>query len=328
MLMIYIVISVSILFVLLCVTPQGKGPIAAASRVFFVHIPNAFYLISAKLLGVNGTARAQYYAMFIFIELNPFFQLIYLTLSIGGYVIFYVYGFPYIPNAFVPEFHKYTGSFVYFVALLTFMLASIVPPGVITKSNLKDHLSLFKYDGVLYKPADCGTCKMQKPARSKHCKICRVCVSKQDHHCIWINQCVGYSNYKYFLAFILSHSVICLYAGQVGVLIMMHIIEEEKLLTAVFTDGYGNQMQSTWTIIFQYLMQRYPAFVFIVILCLMMGLVLGGFFLYHLNMAGKNVTSNERIKLLNNEAASANRQNIYNLGFISNINQVFDAAEF
>ena len=325
--MIYIVGSGSLLFILLCVSPYGSGPIASLSRVFYVHIPNFCSSIANRLLGPQGSDRIKYYTLYIFTEPNPFFQLVYLALSLGGYSIYYTYGFPYIPNPYVPEFHMYVGSVLYFIALMTFVAASIVSPGVVTKQNLSDHINLFKYDGLLYKPADCSTCKIQKPARSKHCKVCGVCVCKQDHHCIWINQCVGYSNYKYFLAFILSHSLICLYAAQVGSMILMFIINKEKLMTAVFTDSQGRQIPSGWVIVFQYILQRYPAFVFVLALCLMMGVVLGGFFIYHFYMVAKNTTSNERIKVMNIEAAE-NRENIYNHGFWNNVNEVLDAAEF
>ena len=268
---IYALISVTILFILLCVSPYGSGPVSAMSRVFYVHIPNWSYALTTKILGVQGTAKAKYYIMFIFIEPNPFFQMTYLLLSIGGYTVFYIYGFEYIPNPLVPEMHKYVGSFLYFIALLTFIAASIVPPGFVTKNSLENNLNLFKYDNQLFSPSDCQTCKIQKPARSKHCNICGCCVSKQDHHCIWINQCVGYSNYKYFLAFILSHSLICLYAAQCGCLILLNIIYEENLLTAVFTDIHGKKVKSSYMIIFQYMLQRSFAFVFVIILCLLMG---------------------------------------------------------
>lgn len=325
--MIYIVASGSILFILLCVSPYGSGPISSLSRVFYVHIPNWSSSLANRLLGPNGSSNLKYYALYIFTEPNPFFQMLYLALSLGGYMIFFIYGFPFIPNPFVSEFHMYIGSFLYFIALMTFIASCIVSPGFVTKENLNDQINLFKYDGILYKPADCSTCKIQKPARSKHCKICRACICKQDHHCIWINQCVGYSNYKYFLAFILSHSLICLYAAQIGFFILMFIIQKEKLMTAVFTDGKGNQLASSWMVVFQYILQRYPAFVFVLALCLMMGVVLGGFFIYHFVMIAKNTTSNERIKVMNIEEAP-NRENIYDLGVWKNINEVLDATEF
>ena len=98
-------------------------------------------------------------------------------------------------------------------------------------------------------------------------------------------------------------------------------------MTAVFTDSQGRQIPSGWVIVFQYILQRYPAFVFVLALCLMMGVVLGGFFIYHFYMVAKNTTSNERIKVMNIEAAE-NRENIYNQGFWNNVNEVLDAAEF
>lgn len=327
MLLIYLVITFSILFILLCVSPHGSGPIAATSRIFFVHIPNWSYSLTIKLLGIEGTAKVKYYAMFIFTEPNPFFQMVYLALSIGGYTIYYIYGFPYIPNPYVQEFHMYIGSFLYFIALLTFISASIVSPGIIDKQNLKFHLDLFQYDNVLYKSSDCSTCKIQKPARSKHCSVCKFCIGKHDHHCIWINQCVGYSNYKYFLAFILSHALICFYAGQVGIMILIYIVQKDKLLTTVFVDMLGNEIKGSWMVIFQYMLQRLPSFVFIVVLCLIMGITLGGFFLYHVFMAGQNLTSNERIKMMKLEDNGRKRENIYNLGFWKNINEVLDAVE-
>lgn len=37
----------------------------------------------------------------------------------------------------------------------------------------------------------CGTCKLVRPLRTKHCKVCGVCVARMDHHCIWLGNCVG-----------------------------------------------------------------------------------------------------------------------------------------
>lgn len=40
-----------------------------------------------------------------------------------------------------------------------------------------------------------------KPERAHHCRTCKTCVLKYDHHCPWINQCVGLGNERYFILF-------------------------------------------------------------------------------------------------------------------------------
>jgi len=53
---------------------------------------------------------------------------------------------------------------------------------------------------------------MFKPPRSHHCRVCKRCVLKMDHHCVWINNCVGYANYKAFIICVLNATIGSLYS--------------------------------------------------------------------------------------------------------------------
>lgn len=47
----------------------------------------------------------------------------------------------------------------------------------------------------------CTKCECVKPPRAHHCSICGYCVLAMDHHCPWMNNCIGLYNMKAFLLF-------------------------------------------------------------------------------------------------------------------------------
>jgi hypothetical protein len=48
----------------------------------------------------------------------------------------------------------------------------------------------------------CFYCKVIKSVKTFHCMICGKCVEKFDHHCVYINNCLGHRNHKYFILLI------------------------------------------------------------------------------------------------------------------------------
>ncbi|KAL3119924.1 hypothetical protein niasHT_007052 [Heterodera trifolii] len=48
----------------------------------------------------------------------------------------------------------------------------------------------------------CTRCACIKPDRCHHCSTCGRCFLKYDHHCPWINVCIRFNNYKFFVQFV------------------------------------------------------------------------------------------------------------------------------
>lgn len=48
----------------------------------------------------------------------------------------------------------------------------------------------------------CSVCHLEMPLRTKHCKDCDQCVATHDHHCPWVNNCIGELNARQFYLYL------------------------------------------------------------------------------------------------------------------------------
>lgn len=84
----------------------------------------------------------------------------------------------------------------------------------------------------------CPECKVLRPPRAGHCRICGVCVLRLDHHCVWINSCVGQANHLSFLLTLIFFLLTSLY----GIfLVLRSVCPEQPIYTALLycPEGYS-----------------------------------------------------------------------------------------
>ncbi|BHF63786.1 Probable palmitoyltransferase zdhhc1 [Sparganum proliferum] len=53
---------------------------------------------------------------------------------------------------------------------------------------------------------------LQTNSKTKHCRVCNKCVANFDHHCKWLNTCIGSRNYGFFVASVVS-GLACLFVS-------------------------------------------------------------------------------------------------------------------
>ncbi|XP_041823772.1 palmitoyltransferase ZDHHC23-B [Melanotaenia boesemani] len=85
----------------------------------------------------------------------------------------------------------------------------------------------------------CPVCRVVRPPRAGHCRICGVCVLRLDHHCVWINSCVGQANHCSFLLTLVFFLMTSLYGIS---LVLQSVCPQQNLFTALFyCPGVYNQ---------------------------------------------------------------------------------------
>lgn len=109
-----------------------------------------------------------------------------------------------------PELYTpYYGPFFYWSIMVYYVLetAHFIAAYVTNPGRSYNH-----FVSTTQLPSDnekCDRCEIKRVERSHHCSACAQCSMRMDHHCVWINNCMGVRNYKFFMVFLTFAPVRC-----------------------------------------------------------------------------------------------------------------------
>ncbi|KAF5674505.1 SWF1-like protein [Fusarium heterosporum] len=193
-----------------------RTPIATLHKLIWVHIPNGITKVDQVITGGRVSSYLSRFGNLMLHERHWAVVLFFLLIMAVGEYMF-------IPQAWtkIGPVAKLTVVISVFLPYLFLYLACAVDPGYITHENHAYYMSLYPYDHTLFHPGHmCRTCGFLKPPRSKHCSLCKRCIAKADHHCVFINSCVGYGNQHWFVLLLASTAFLCTYGGILGMSII------------------------------------------------------------------------------------------------------------
>ena len=197
--------------------------------------------------------------------LSPLFVITILTFLIYTYLSILKNVFPFWYKNFMSyENHKifyntikYLIFFELFLTLFNHIFATIIKPGSVfdlkSSKYYKSHTAYYSQDFKITKYflknnkfnreiiwKICQYCNEVKPLRTHHCSICGICVLKMDHHCPWINNCIGQNNQRYFLLFLFHSFCYTFFVSILTIPILLFQNKYKNNYTIEFTISKNN----------------------------------------------------------------------------------------
>ncbi|NXI94428.1 ZDHC5 Palmitoyltransferase, partial [Psophia crepitans] len=153
---------------------------------------------------------------------------------VGATTLFFAFTCPGLSLYVSPAIPAYN-AVVFLFVLANFSMATFMDPGIFPRAE-EDEDKEDDFRAPLYKTVEikgiqvrmkwCATCRFYRPPRCSHCSVCDNCVEEFDHHCPWVNNCIGRRNYRYFFLFLLSLTTHIMGVFGFGLLYVLYQVEE------------------------------------------------------------------------------------------------------
>ena len=135
-------------------------------------------------------------------------------------------------------------SILYVISISAIIKGGCTDPGIIPRQMGNENSFKKKRDyniisnGSFVKYTYCYTCNVFRPPRTSHCAACDNCCQRFDHHCLWLGNCIGKRNYKYFFILISTLNLNAIIEIIYNIFILVQSIkdkEEKKIKFRTFT---------------------------------------------------------------------------------------------
>ena len=133
--------------------------------------------------------------------------------------------------------------------VLFFCLAAFKNPGYTKRDQRIDFQRVLDHTDPLNL---CPDCKIIRTQRSRHCNICNRCVERFDHHCPYINNCVGHRNHVYFLLFVIFIVVNIAFHLLLTIWSLVEFVEEGNQFPEIFKWVHLSHWDDTIYLIFYF----------------------------------------------------------------------------
>ncbi|XP_031718602.1 palmitoyltransferase ZDHHC5 isoform X1 [Anarrhichthys ocellatus] len=152
------------------------------------------------------------------------------TFLVGSTTLFFCFTCPWLSEYFSFVIPVYI-AVIFLFTLANFCMATFMDPGVFPRAE-EDEDKEDDFRAPLYKTVEikgiqvrmkwCSTCRFYRPPRCSHCSVCDNCVEDFDHHCPWVNNCIGRRNYRHFFLFLLSLTTHIMNVFGFGLVYVLH----------------------------------------------------------------------------------------------------------